>query len=216
MDKLLNIALPKGRLGEKVYDIFEKAGYGCPSIHENNRKLIFENEETGVRYFWVKPSDVAIYVERGAADIGVAGKDILLEYSPDVYELCDLQMGKCRMAVAAKDDFFDNPERTLRVATKFPNITKKYYSTLSREIDIIKLNGSIEIAPILGLSDVIVDIVETGTTLKENNLRPYETIVPISARLISNKVSYKFKNDVIGKIANAIEEYVSEKENKND
>ena len=216
MDKLLNIALPKGRLGEKVYDIFEKAGYGCPSIHENNRKLIFENEKTGVRYFWVKPSDVAIYVERGAADIGVAGKDILLEYSPDVYELCDLQMGKCRMAVAAKDDFFDNPERTLRVATKFPNITKKYYSTLSREIDIIKLNGSIEIAPILGLSDVIVDIVETGTTLKENNLRPYETIVPISARLISNKVSYKFKNDVIGKIASAIEEYVSEKENKND
>ncbi len=210
MDKLLNIALPKGRLGEKVYDIFEKAGYGCPSIHENNRKLIFENEETGVRYFWVKPSDVAIYVERGAADIGVAGKDILLEYSPDVYELCDLQMGKCRMAVAAKDDFFDNPERTLRVATKFPNITKKYYSTLSREIDIIKLNGSIEIAPILGLSDVIVDIVETGTTLKENNLRPYETIVPISARLISNKVSYKFKNDVISKIAAAIENYVKE------
>ncbi len=213
MDKLLNIALPKGRLGEKVYDIFEKAGYGCPSIRENNRKLIFENEETGVRYFWVKPSDVAIYVERGAADIGVAGKDILLEYNPDVYELCDLQMGKCRMAVAAKDDFFDNPERTLRVATKFPNITKKYYSTLSREIDIIKLNGSIEIAPILGLSDVIVDIVETGTTLKENNLRPYETIVPISARLISNKVSYKFKNDVIGKITSAIEDYLKEKNN---
>jgi len=210
MDKLLNIALPKGRLGEKVYDIFEKAGYGCPSIRENNRKLIFENPETGVRYFWVKPSDVAIYVERGAADIGVAGKDILLEYNPDVYELCDLQMGKCRMAVAAKDDFFDNPERTLRVATKFPNITKKYYSGLSREIDIIKLNGSIEIAPILGLSDVIVDIVETGTTLKENNLRPYETIVPISARLISNKVSYKFRNDIIGKIANAIENYVKE------
>ena len=211
MDKLLNIALPKGRLGEKVYDIFEKAGYGCPSIHENNRKLIFENEETGVRYFWVKPSDVAIYVERGAADIGVAGKDILLEYNPDVYELCDLQMGKCLMAVAAKDDFFDNPERTLRVVTKFPNITKKYYSGLSREIDIIKLNGSIEIAPILGLSDVIVDIVETGTTLKENNLRPYETIVPISARLISNKVSYKFKNEVISKIVTAIEEYVSAK-----
>ena len=200
MDKLLNIALPKGRLGEKVYDIFEKAGYGCPSIHENNRKLIFENEETGVRYFWVKPSDVAIYVERGAADIGVAGKDILLEYAPDVYELCDLQMGKCRMAVAAKDDFIDNPERTLRVATKFPNITKKYYSALSREIDIIKLNGSIEIAPILGLSDVIVDIVETGTTLKENNLCPYETIVPISARLIANKASFKFKTEKIEQI----------------
>ena len=216
MDNMLNIALPKGRLGEKVYDIFEKAGYGCPSIRENNRKLIFENEETGVRYFWVKPSDVAIYVERGAADIGVAGKDILLEYNPDVYELCDLKMGVCRMAVAAKNDFVDNPEKTLRVATKFPNITKKYYSSLSREIDIIKLNGSIEIAPILGLSDVIVDIVETGTTLKENNLCPYETVVPISARLISNKVSYKFQNDVISKIANAIEEYVSEKEKNND
>ena len=216
MDNMLNIALPKGRLGEKVYDIFEKAGYGCPSIRENNRKLIFENEETGVRYFWVKPSDVAIYVERGAADIGVAGKDILLEYNPDVYELCDLKMGVCRMAVAAKNDFVDNPEKTLRVATKFPNITKRYYSSLSREIDIIKLNGSIEIAPILGLSDVIVDIVETGTTLKENNLRPYETVVPISARLISNKVSYKFKNDVIAKLANAIEAYVSGKEKNND
>ena len=216
MDNMLNIALPKGRLGEKVYDIFEKAGYGCPSIRENNRKLIFENEETGVRYFWVKPSDVAIYVERGAADIGVAGKDILLEYNPDVYELCDLKMGVCRMAVAAKNDFVDNPEKTLRVATKFPNITKTYYSSLSREIDIIKLNGSIEIAPILGLSDVIVDIVETGTTLKENNLSPYETVVPISARLISNKVSYKFKNDVIAKLANAIEAYVSEKEKNND
>ena len=216
MDNMLNIALPKGRLGEKVYDIFEKAGYGCPSIRENNRKLIFENEETGVRYFWVKPSDVAIYVERGAADIGVAGKDILLEYNPDVYELCDLKMGVCRMAVAAKNDFVDNPEKTLRVATKFPNITKRYYSSLSREIDVIKLNGSIEIAPILGLSDVIVDIVETGTTLKENNLRPYETVVPISARLISNKVSYKFKNDVIAKLANAIEAYVSGKEKNND
>ena len=213
MDNMLNIALPKGRLGEKVYDIFEKAGFACPSIRENNRKLIFENEEVGVRYFWVKPSDVAIYVERGAAVIGVAGKDILLEYNPDVYELCDLDMGKCRMAVAAKDDFIDNPERTLRVATKFPNITKKYYSALSREIDIIKLNGSIEIAPILGLSDVIVDIVETGTTLKENNLRPYETIVPISARLVSNKVSYKFKKDIIGKITSAIEAYVKEKNN---
>lgn len=191
---MINIALPKGRLGEKVYDIFEKAGYDCPSIRENNRKLIFENEVNGVRYFWVKPSDVAIYVERGAADIGVAGKDILLEYSPDVYELLDLGMGKCRMAVAAEKGFRDNTAQTLRVATKFPNIAKKFYGEKSREIDIIKLNGSIELAPILHLSDVIVDIVETGTTLRENNLEPLETIVPISARLIANKVSYKFKN----------------------
>lgn len=196
-DGFLNIALPKGRLGEKVYDMFEKAGFPCPSIKENNRKLIFENPEAGVRYFWVKPSDVAIYVERGAADIGVAGKDILLEYKPEVYELLDLNIGKCRMAVAAKKDFSDNTDRTLRVATKFSNIAQQHYLSKGRDIDIIHLNGSIEIAPILGLSDVIVDIVETGTTLKENDLEVIETIVPISARLISNKTSYQFKKDRI-------------------
>lgn len=190
---MINIALPKGRLGEKVYDMFEAAGYGCPAIRENNRKLIFENEQAGVRYFWVKPSDVAIYVERGAADIGVAGKDILLEYRPEVYELLDLNIGKCRMAVAAKKDFRDRRENTLRVATKFPVIAREYYQKQCRDIDIIKLNGSIELAPILNLSDVIVDIVETGTTLKENDLIPFETIVPISARLIVNKASFRFK-----------------------
>lgn len=197
---MLNVALPKGRLGEKVYDMFEKAGFACPSIKENSRKLIFENEEAGVRYFWVKPSDVAIYVERGAADIGVAGKDILLEYKPDVYELFDLDIGKCRMAVAAKKDFRDDPAKTLRVATKFANIAGQYYASKGRNIDIIHLNGSIEIAPILGLSDVIVDIVETGTTLKENELEVVETVVPISARLIANKSGFKFKSAQIEKI----------------
>lgn len=190
---MLNIALPKGRLGEKVYALFEAAGLECPSIRENNRKLIFENEEKQVRYFWVKPSDVAIYVERGAADIGVAGKDILLEYSPDVYELMDLGLGKCRMAVAALSDYQDDENRTLKVATKFTSIAANYYAGLGRQIDIIKLNGSIELAPILGLSDVIVDIVETGTTLKENNLEVVQTILPISARLIANKSSFQFK-----------------------
>lgn len=198
---MLNIALPKGRLGEKVYDMFEKAGFECPSIKEVNRKLIFENEETGVRYFWVKPSDVAIYVERGAADIGVAGKDILLEYEPDVFELLDLDIGKCRMAVAAPKDFRDDQSKTLRVATKFSNIARTYYNSIGRDIDIIHLNGSIEIAPILGLSDVIVDIVETGTTLKENDLEVFENIVPISARLIANKSSYRFNSEKIEKIA---------------
>ena len=205
---MINIALPKGRLGEKVYAMFEKAGYECPSIKENNRKLIFENEEKGVRYFWVKPSDVAIYVERGAADIGVAGKDILCEYEPDIYELLDLNMGKCRMCVAGKKGFYDDTDRTLKVATKFVNIASKYYASLSRDIDIIKLNGSIEIAPILGLSNVIVDIVETGTTLKENDLGVLETIMPISARLISNKVSFKFKTDEIERIAESLREQV--------
>lgn len=211
--EMINIALPKGRLGEKVYDIFEKAGYECPSIKESNRKLTFENPEKGVRYFWVKPSDVAIYVERGAADIGVAGKDILLEYEPDVYELADLHMGVCRMAVAAPEGFRDDKSRTLKVATKFSNIASKYYSSMCRDIDIIHLNGSIELAPILGLSDVIVDIVETGKTLLENGLVPFETIVPISARLISNKASYSFKAERINAIKNAMEEYVR---NKND
>lgn len=204
MKTMLNIALPKGRLGEKVYGMFEKAGFECPSIHENNRKLIFENHEKGVRYFWVKPSDVSIYVERGAADIGVAGKDILLEYEPDIYELLDLDIGKCRMAVAAKKNFRDDTAKTLRVATKFSNIAKNYYSSIGRDIDIIHLNGSIEIAPILGLSDVIVDIVETGTTLKENDLAVVETIVPISARLIANKSEFKFKNEIIERITAAL------------
>ncbi len=204
MKTMINVALPKGRLGQKVYDMFEKAGYECPSIKEDNRKLIFENEEAGVRYFWVKPSDVTIYVERGAADIGVAGKDILLEYEPDVYELLDLNLGKCRMAVAAKKDFRDPTERTLRVATKFPNIAKNFYERESRDIDIIKLNGSIEIAPILGLSDVIVDIVETGKTLKENNLMVFDTIVPISARLIANKAGFKFKTEAIEGVRDAL------------
>ena len=211
MKTMLNVALPKGRLGEKVYDMFARAGFECPSIKENSRKLIFENEECGVRYFWVKPSDVAIYVERGAADIGVAGKDILLEYRPDVYELFDLDIGKCRMAVAAKKDFRDDTQKTLKVATKFANIAKDYYTSLGRDIDIIHLNGSIEIAPILGLSDVIVDIVETGTTLKENDLEVIETITDISARLIANKASFKFKSEAIERIVESMERFKSEK-----
>jgi ATP phosphoribosyltransferase len=201
MNDMINIALPKGRLGEKVYEMFEAAGYDCPSIREVNRKLIFTNADRGISFFWVKPSDVAIYVERGAADIGVAGKDILLEYRPDVYELLDLNMGKCRMAVAGPRAFRDDPAKTLRVATKFERIARTYYTDLGRDIDIIHLNGSIELAPILGLSDVIVDIVETGSTLRENDLVVLENILPISARLISNKASFKFKNQSIRTIA---------------
>ena len=205
---MLNVALPKGRLGEKVYAMFEAAGYECPYIKENNRKLIFENEEKQVRYFWVKPSDVSIYVERGAADIGVAGKDILLEYEPNVYELIDLDIGKCHMAVAGPKDFTDDGTRTLRVATKFTNIAANYYDSIGRDIDIIKLNGSIEIAPILGLSDVIVDIVETGTTLRENNLEVKTKILPISARFIANKSAYNFKREQIDKIVASIKDQI--------
>jgi len=204
-NNMINVALPKGRLGDKAYAVFESAGYGCPAIYEESRRLVFENPENGVRYFWVKPSDVAKYVERGAADVGVVGKDILLEYSPDVFELLDFGIGKCRMCVAAEKGFSpENHDRTLRVATKFPNIARDYFGKQGREIDVIELNGSIELAPLLGLSDVIVDLVETGKTLLENNLEPIETIVDISARLISNKVSYKFNHEAISRLCEKI------------
>ncbi len=202
--KYLTVALPKGRLGEKVYGRFAAAGYPCPELLSESRKLIFENEELAVRYFWAKPSDVAIYVERGAADIGVAGKDILLEYEPDVYELADLETGRCRMCVAAPEGFAPDDRRTLRVATKFGRIARAHYAKKGRDIDIIHLNGSIEIAPIIGLSDVIVDIVETGTTLRENHLEVLETIVPLSARLIANRASYFFRKEQMDRIASGL------------
>ncbi|MBQ9825796.1 MAG: ATP phosphoribosyltransferase [Firmicutes bacterium] len=200
----LRVALPKGRLGEKVYAMMAAAGYECPEAVSGSRKLIFENAQKGVSYFWVKPSDVAAYVERGAADLGVCGKDILMEYDPAVYELLDLKTGKCRVAVAAKADFTDEPGKPLTVATKFENIAAKYYASQGRDIDIIKLNGSIELAPLLGLSDVIVDIVETGTTLKENGLKEREKIADISARLIANKASYEFKSGAVAALADAL------------
>ena len=197
-DRYLTFALGKGRLAKKTLELFESIGIHMEEMKDpTTRKLIFVNEEQKLKFFLAKATDVPTYVEYGAADIGVAGKDILLEYEPDVYELLDLGLGKCRMAVAAPKTFRDDPARTLRVATKFSNIASAYYAEMCRDIDIIHLNGSIEIAPILGLSDVIVDIVETGKTLLENDLEPRETIVPISARLIANKSSYKFKSDEI-------------------
>ena len=191
---MLNVALPKGRLGDKVYHLLAGIGYGCPEDYNATRKLVVENPEAGIRYFLVKPSDVAIYVEHGAADVGIVGKDILTEASADVYELLDTGLGKCRMCVAAPADYQDDPSRPVRVATKFVNIAKSYYASMGRDIDIIKLNGSIELAPILGLSDVIVDIVETGTTLRENGLKVVTEFMPISARFIANKASYQFKH----------------------
>ena len=191
---MLNVALPKGRLGDKVYNLLAGIGYGCPEDYNATRKLVVENPAAGIRYFLVKPSDVAIYVEHGAADVGIVGKDILTEAEADVYELLDTGLGKCRMCVAAPADYQDDPGRPVRVATKFVNIAKAYYASQGRDIDIIKLNGSIELAPILGLSDVIVDIVETGTTLRENGLKVVTEFLPISARFIANKASYQFKH----------------------
>ena len=201
---MLNIALPKGRLGDKVYRLFSACGYDCSAMESEDRRLVLSDEGGSVRYLLVKPSDVAIYVEHGAADVGVVGKDVLLEGANDVYELLDLGFGACRMCVAAPVGYREELGAPLRVATKYPNIAKRYYAGKSREIEIIKLNGSIELAPILGLSDVIVDIVETGTTLKQNNLEVIETILPVSARLIANKASMKFKQDAIEPLLAAI------------
>jgi len=189
---MLNIALPKGRLANKVYEIFSQIGYECKEMEEDNRKLVFENKERELRYLLVKPSDVAIYVEHGAADIGVVGRDVLIETEPDVYELMDLGFGRCRLAMAAKNGWTDDISLPLRVATKYPHVTTRYFAARNRQIEIVKLNGSIELAPLLGLTDVIVDIVETGTTLKENDLHVVADIEPSSARLIANKSSYQF------------------------
>ncbi len=201
---MLNIALPKGRLGDKVAALFDSAGLGCAQLSDPGRKLVFEDTGQGLRYMLVKPSDVAIYVAHGAADVGVAGKDVLVEGNYDLYELLDLGFGRCDMCIAAKNGYVEDPTRPVRVATKFPNIASAYYRSINREIEVIKLNGSIEIAPLLGLSDVIVDIVETGATLKENDLRVCEKILPVSARLIANKASYRFAADRIDRMSQTL------------
>ena len=202
MTDTLDIALPKGRLGEKVVKLLGEAGMGC-ELGEDSRKLVLESGDGSLRCFWVKPADVPIYVERGAADAGVAGKDVLLELGADVYELLDLGLGKCRMCVAGSPGALERPG-VLRVATKFVNIATRHFQSRGRAIDIIKLNGSIELAPILGLSDVIVDIVETGTTLRENNLAVLEEIMPISARLIANKAAFRFKHEKVEALCAAL------------
>lgn len=205
---MLNIALPKGRLAEQVYRALAGIGYACPGMEDSGRKLIFKNPETGVCYMLVKPGDVCIYVEHGAADIGIVGRDIIEETRPDVYELLDLKLGLCRMAVAAPAGYREDTGRALRVATKFTNIAKDYYTSINREIELIHLTGSIEIAPIIGLSDVIVDIVESGSTLRENNLEVLTEFMPISTRLIANKSSFRFKNEQITAIAERLSQGV--------
>lgn len=203
---MLNVALPKGRLGDKVYRLFKVAGYDCAAMEQDDRRLVLTDEKGDMSYLLVKPSDVAIYVEHGAADVGVVGKDVLLEGGSDVYELLDLGFGKCRMAEAAPVGFREDRQRPLRVATKYPAIARRFYAAQSREIEIIKLNGSIELAPILGLSDVIVDIVETGTTLRENDLKVLTEFMPISARFIANRASYQFKHQEIEALLGRLKE----------
>lgn len=197
---MLNIALPTGRMCDQAYRYLADAGYGCPEMEDQNRKLFFEDKQRGLRYMLVKPSDVAMYVEYGAADIGVVGRDVILESRPDIYELLDLGFGQCRLAVAAPQGWHDDYSRALRVATKYRRITEEYFLGVGRQIETITLHGSVELAPLIGLSDVIVDLVESGATLRENNLQVIAEIAPSSARLIANKSSYHFKTEIINKI----------------
>ena len=205
--RYITFALAKGRLAKKAMEMLELAGITCEEMKdETSRKLIFVNEELKLKFFLAKASDVPTYVEYGAADIGVVGKDTILEEGRNLYEVMDLGIGKCRMCVAGPANFADDESRALRVATKFVNIARDHYERRGRDIDIVKLNGSIELAPILGLSDVIVDIVETGTTLKENDLTVIEEFMPISARFIANKASYKFKYAQLTELLNKMKE----------
>lgn len=199
--RYLTFALTKGRLASKTLDMLEKLGITCDEMKDkNSRKLIFTNEELGLRFFLAKGPDVPTYVEYGAADIGVVGKDTILEAGKKVHEVLDLGFGKCRMCVCGPADakkYLENHE-LIRVATKYPNIAKDYfYNTRHQTVEIIKLNGSIELAPIVGLSEVIVDIVETGSTLKENGLVVLDEVCPLSARMIVNTVSMRLENDRI-------------------
>ena len=200
-ERYLTFALGKGRLANKTLELLEKIGITCEEIKDkNSRKLVFVNEELKLKFFLAKGPDVPTYVEYGAADIGVVGKDTWLEEGKQVYEVLDLGFGKCRMCVCGPEKSKEllKHHEMIRVCSKYPNIAKDYfYNKKHQTVDIIKLNGSVELGPIVELGDVIVDIVETGTTLKENNLEVIETIVPISARLISNKVSYQFKSEKI-------------------
>lgn len=202
--KYITIALAKGRLAKKALEILESIGITCEEMKDpNSRKLIFTNEELKMKFFLAKATDVPTYVEYGAADIGIVGKDTILEEGRKLYEVLDLNIGKCRMCVAGPrkaEELLQHGE-LIRVATKYPNIAKDYfYNKKHQTVEIIKLNGSIELAPIVGLSEVIVDIVETGSTLRENGLEVLEEICPLSARVVVNQVSMKMENERITKM----------------
>ncbi|MBQ7265601.1 MAG: ATP phosphoribosyltransferase [Firmicutes bacterium] len=210
----ITFALAKGRLAEITMDMLKDMGISCKEMEEKTRKLIFVNEELKYKFFLAKASDVPTYVEYGAADVGIVGKDTLLEENRNLYEVLDLNIGRCKFAVAGYSNVREKLEtgNNLRVATKYPNIAKEYfYNKKHRNIEIVKLHGSVELAPIVGLSDVIVDIVETGSTLKANGLEVLADICPISARMVVNRVSMKLKNEGISYIIEGLNKAVSQK-----
>lgn len=206
--KELTIAMPKGRIFEEALVMLKQAGYKLPPEFDDSRKLIIEVPEENLRFILSKPMDVPTYVEHGVADLGIAGKDVMLEEERDVYELLDLQISHCYLAVAGLPDTKMN-EVAPRIATKYPNVASSYFREQGEQVEIIKLNGSIEIAPIIGLTDRIVDIVSTGRTLKENGLVEYEHIVDITSRLIVNPVSYRIKHERIQEMVNRLDRIIS-------
>ncbi|MDP4146151.1 MAG: ATP phosphoribosyltransferase [Bacillota bacterium] len=212
MEKPIRIALTKGRLEKAAVEIFEGIGIDCTELKDKGRKLIFKDGEGKIEFVLVKAADVLTYVEHGAADIGIVGKDTLMEENKEFYEVVDLQVGKCKFAVASLPTFKMNEGyRRKKIATKYPNVTRNYFGKLGHDVEIIKIEGSVELAPILGLADAIVDIVETGTTLKENGLIVFEDVCSISARMIVNKASMKMKREPIGEIIKKVQEYVENK-----
>ncbi|MED4204551.1 ATP phosphoribosyltransferase [Neobacillus mesonae] len=199
MSEILTMAMPKGRIFEEAVELLRKAGYSLPPEFDDSRKLIIDVPEENLRFILAKPMDVATYVEHGVADVGIAGKDVLLEEERDVYELLDLKISHCYLAVAGLPDTKMN-DVAPRVATKYPNVAEAYFREQGEQVEIIKLNGSIELAPIIGLSDRIVDIVSTGRTMRENGLVEYERIVDVTSRLIVNPVSYRIKDEQIDEL----------------
>jgi ATP phosphoribosyltransferase len=211
MSELLTVAMPKGRIFHEAVDLLRQANYSLPPEFEESRKLIIEIEEAGMRFILAKPMDVPTYVEHGVADVGIAGKDVMLEEERDVYEVLDLKISRCHLAVAGLADY--TPQDVApKVATKYPNVASTYFREQGEQVEIIKLNGSIELAPLIGLADRIVDIVSTGRTLIENGLVEQERMMEITSRLIVNPVSYRMKAMVIDDMVERLERVIGEKE----
>jgi ATP phosphoribosyltransferase len=209
---MLTVAMPKGRIFEEAVEMLRKAGYNLPPEFEDSRRLIIDAPEAGMRFILAKPMDVPTYVEHGVADIGVAGKDTMIEEERDVYEVLDLKISECYMAVAGLPTYEKNNDISPKVASKYPNLAANYFREKGEQVEIIKLNGSIELAPLIGLADRIVDIVSTGKTLKANGLVELETIVPITSRLIVNPVSYRMKDTVIDEVVERLAAVIEEEE----
>ena len=209
MNKPLRIALTKGRLEKDTVALLEKLGYDCTSVHEKGRKLILPISDGKIEVILAKAADVITYVEHGVCDMGVVGKDTIMEMQGKFFELVDLGFGRCRFALAGKkgDNFYDG-YNVKTIATKYPNVSRAYFESKGMDVEIVKIEGSVELAPLLELSDAIVDIVETGSTLKENGLEVYEEIAPISARLIVNTVSMKLRQQEIEKLIEQIEKEI--------